>query len=176
MGGAAVRIMRPHPRRADGAGVPVSELMYGFFPGGDPRKFRPDVDSCTPEEIEAHRVACERANWADAYRHGKGSNAAANLECPSHHLYDTDGAWCGHVTIAPFGIGSYEYDEPYFAPAPRTAPQRGLQVVNSDPRAGGRWVAFVAGMAFRCHSLSDARGLRHYGEQPTVRRWSRRWL
>jgi hypothetical protein len=57
----------------------------------------------------------------------------------------------------------------------RTEPQRGLRVVD-DLKNGGRWVAFIAGMAFRCHSLSDARGLRHYGEVPTVRRWSRRWL
>jgi hypothetical protein len=58
----------------------------------------------------------------------------------------------------------------------RTTPQRGLTVIDGDPQYGGRWVAFIAGLAIRCHSLSDARGLRHYGEVPTVRRWSRRWL
>ena len=32
--------------------------MYGFSSGGNPHEFKPDLECCRPEEIEAHRKAC----------------------------------------------------------------------------------------------------------------------
>ncbi len=37
-------------------------LIYGFFCGGDPRKFEPDREYCLPHEIAAHKEACARWN------------------------------------------------------------------------------------------------------------------
>lgn len=34
---------------------------YGFYRPENPHHFFPDVESCTPEEIAAHKVAC--AEW-----------------------------------------------------------------------------------------------------------------
>lgn len=48
--------------------VPHQESGYGGFCGGDPRKFHPDGEVCTPEEIENHRKAC--ALWDDAEDRG----------------------------------------------------------------------------------------------------------
>lgn len=39
-------------------------VSYGYFLGGDPRKFSPDPECSTPEEQTAHREACKR--WDDA--------------------------------------------------------------------------------------------------------------
>ncbi len=36
--------------------------MYGYFNGGDPRDFSPDEECCTPEELAAHKAACEAWN------------------------------------------------------------------------------------------------------------------
>ena len=33
------------------------EAIYGFYHGQDPRTFSPDQESCTPEEVEAHKLA-----------------------------------------------------------------------------------------------------------------------
>lgn len=78
---------------------PHVEMGYGYFCGGYPRDFLPDYESCTPEEIENHRKACEEANR---------SEAAATLACPS--------GWAGnvHILCAPFGIGGYIYKEPQY--------------------------------------------------------------
>lgn len=35
---------------------------YGFFPGGDPRKFTPDEEMNTAEEIKAWELACDAWN------------------------------------------------------------------------------------------------------------------
>lgn len=37
----------------------ASEVGYGYFPGGDPRDFSPDEESCTEKEIAAWKRACE---------------------------------------------------------------------------------------------------------------------
>lgn len=50
------------------------EPTYGYFPGGDPRDFSPDEESCTEAEIAAWKDAC--AAWergerpvCEAHRH-----------------------------------------------------------------------------------------------------------
>jgi len=72
----------------------MRDYGYGFFPGGDPRKFTPDPECSTELEQENHRKAC--------YLWDKG-------ETP---LADT-GGWVTpnmHVTKAPFGLGTYWFD------------------------------------------------------------------
>lgn len=65
---------------------------YGFFCGGDPRKFRPGSDA-TKKELESHKAACEAAE--------KGEMSQA------------DGRWVGgvHLTCCQFGLGTYEYTD-----------------------------------------------------------------
>jgi hypothetical protein len=43
----------------------MKKEVYGSFSGGDPRTFTPDVECCHPDEIEAHRKACEEWDEAD---------------------------------------------------------------------------------------------------------------
>ena len=72
-------------------------VQYGFFPGGDPRLFRPDEELCTELEKEAWRRAVEEAGQGQAVpsanRHGEPR--------------------VGHS----FGLGTYEVeadpDEPF---------------------------------------------------------------
>lgn len=75
----------------------TTELMYGFFPGGDydPRKFTPDEECCTPEEMAAWRGACEARDRGyvclPVARSGR----------------EVDGALvCGSM----FGVGTYEVE------------------------------------------------------------------
>lgn len=71
------------------------EWGYGFFPGGDPRRFFPDEESSTEEERASHKAACER--WE------AGDTTALPGSCV--HF---DG---GHVLLSGFGLGSYWYEE-----------------------------------------------------------------
>lgn len=70
---------------------------YGFYPGGDPRDFSPDEESCTAEELAAHKAACE--SWERGNR----------PEYPAHyHSAENVG---GKVVMTShagsFGIGVY---------------------------------------------------------------------
>lgn len=70
------------------------EYGYGFFPGGDPRKFQPDEESNTEEELEAWRLAC--AEW------DKGNQVDIGGSCVLIN---------GMIfTFSGYGLGSYEYD------------------------------------------------------------------
>ena len=64
--------------------VPLSVTGYGFYPGGDPRDFWPDGESCTPQELAAHKEACKQ--WDQ----GKQPNDAH-----------------GCCQCSPFGVGVY---------------------------------------------------------------------
>ena len=67
---------------------------YGFPCVTDPHDFEPDHESCTPAEIEAHRLAC--ANWGKPlFKPNKG--------CYSE--YSEDGQLVKHVTRTSWGIG-----------------------------------------------------------------------
>ncbi len=79
---------------------------YGFFCGGDPRKFHPDYECCSEREIENHRKACELWNEAEA----RGETPEPE-KCPSGWIYDEQGKAVMHVLRAPYGIGSYSYDD-----------------------------------------------------------------
>jgi len=80
-------------------------MGYGFFVGGDPRKFYPDRESCTDEEIENHKKACEV--WNDAVERGETPTPES---CPSGWIHDEKGNRIAHVLRAPYGIGSYEIE------------------------------------------------------------------
>lgn len=71
------------------------QAVYGFPCVSDPNDFIPDGESCSPTEIETHRVAC--ANY------GKPSYVP-NKGCFSEH--SDDGALLLHVTRTSWGIGT----------------------------------------------------------------------
>ena len=81
-------------------------MGYGFFCGGDPRKFWPDGESCSETEMANHKAACKL--WDEAEARGETPEPEA---CPSDFLYDADGKCVGHVLRAPYGIGTYSYDD-----------------------------------------------------------------
>lgn len=93
-----------------------TEYGYGFFCGGDPRKFFPDGESCTKKEMENHTAACKL--WDEAEARGETPTPEA---CPSGWVYDDAGKPVMHILRTPYGIGTYEYevedDEPSAAPA-----------------------------------------------------------
>lgn len=70
--------------------------MYGFFPGGDPRKFEPDTELNTPEEIASWKTAC--LAW----------NEGRQKVQPGGCVVMPDGVI---LNISNFGLGVYEYDE-----------------------------------------------------------------
>lgn len=70
--------------------------IYGVFPGGDPRKFIPDEETNTPQELEVHRLACIEWN--------KGNEIVLAPGC----LTLGDGSvWDG----SGLGLGTYQYDD-----------------------------------------------------------------
>lgn len=76
-----------------------SEVGYGAFKGGDPRLFSPDEEVRTPEELEAHRLACAEADAMAA--RGEVPN------WPSSHGWEQHGDIALHVTLTGFGVGVY---------------------------------------------------------------------
>ena len=68
--------------------------LYGFPCVSDPNDFSPDAECCSPEEIAAHKRACETYGTPD-YEPNKG--------CYSEH--DAEGNLVKHVTRTSWGIG-----------------------------------------------------------------------
>ena len=91
---------------------PHQETVYGGFHGGDPRKFHPDGESCSPKEIENHRRACQLWNEAES----RGETPTPE-KCPSGWIYDEAGAAVAHVLRMPYGIGVMVYEfQTFFEP------------------------------------------------------------
>ena len=82
-----------------------TEYGYGFFCGGDPRKFHPDGEGCTEEEMANHAAACKL--WDEAEARGETPTPEA---CPSDLAHDDAGKPGMHILSAPYGIGTYEYE------------------------------------------------------------------
>ena len=82
-----------------------TESGYGFFCGGDPRRFYPDAESCSEKELANHAAACKL--WTEAEARGEKPTPEA---CPSGWVYDAEGKPFMHVLRAPYGIGGYDYD------------------------------------------------------------------
>jgi len=57
-----------------------TEPIYGFYHGQDPRTFSPDAESCTKEERDAHRAACEAAGRGEWVRDDSGCHYAGNIK------------------------------------------------------------------------------------------------
>ena len=93
----------------DDSGLPKmktrTEYGYGFFCGGDPRKFHPDGEGCTEKEMANHAAACKL--WDEAEARGETPTPEA---CPSDLAYDDAGKPGMHILSAPYGIGTYEYE------------------------------------------------------------------
>lgn len=72
-------------------------VTYGYYPGGDPRDFDPDPECCTPEEMAAHKAACE------SWERGERPEFERHRHEPVEHE--------GRVVIASyagaFGLGTY---------------------------------------------------------------------
>jgi hypothetical protein len=77
------------------------EEGYGFFPGGDPRAFHPDVECCKPNELAAHKADCEAwdaGNQVHSVRYGR--------EVTEHE------GKVASVHFSGYGLGTYTYRDP----------------------------------------------------------------
>lgn len=88
------------------------EEMYGHYHGGDPRRFSPCEDECTPEEIAAHKAACEA--WERGERPDIRKACEPNREAISYTDRETGQtktieAGTALALYAPFGIGVNTY-------------------------------------------------------------------
>ncbi len=92
---------------------------YGYYLGGDPRKFSPDEESCTPKELENHKAACDKWNEAEA----KGEKLEPE-PCGSGWISPSV-----HVTRSAYGLGSYSFP----TDAARTA-QKALSALDDAVR------------------------------------------
>ena len=77
---------------------------YGFYRPANPHDFSPDHDSCSADELAAHKAACEAYDRGE-YTAPKGSE----------FLRDDDGK-VTHILRAPWGIGSYSETDPDAVP------------------------------------------------------------
>jgi hypothetical protein len=68
--------------------------VYGYPCVDDPRDFDPDVECCSPTEIETHRLACARYGQSD-YQPNRG--------CTTER--DENGRLVQHVLRTSWGIG-----------------------------------------------------------------------
>jgi hypothetical protein len=79
----------------------VGVMGYGFFCGGDPRRFYPDPEASTEAERAQHQADCEACD--------RGERPDVNGKAP-HFRTDNDGAVM-HVVPAGYGLGSYDDDD-----------------------------------------------------------------
>lgn len=85
--------------------VKQQDSGYGFSHGGDPRKFFPSHEECSPDEIANHRKACEL--WDEAEERGETPEPE---KCPSGWIYNKAGERVGHILRSPYGIGCYTFE------------------------------------------------------------------
>lgn len=76
-------------------------MGYGFFCGGDPRKFHPDPECSTEAERAKHKADCEA--W------DRGEMPNVNDKAP-HFRMDANGGVM-HVVPSGYGLGSYDDDD-----------------------------------------------------------------
>lgn len=74
-------------------------MGYGFYPGGDPRKFFPDPDMCSPEELANHQLACDAMDEGGV------------MDWPQGCIVVVKDGIRRYVNISSFGIGGYNDDE-----------------------------------------------------------------
>jgi len=88
------------------------KFSYGFFPGGDPRTFRPDPDASTEAEQHAWEGACW---WADELE-SRGLPVGVPGSCRTfsharHGKYSV-----GIFLVSQFGLGTYTYEDEEWEP------------------------------------------------------------
>lgn len=84
--------------------VPISEVIYGFYHGGDPRKFFPDHECCSEKEIADHKAACKL--WDEMEARGETPTPE---KCESGWRTDPETGAHYHVLKSRYGIGTYTY-------------------------------------------------------------------
>jgi hypothetical protein len=88
----------------------ASELVYGYFHGGDPRDFTPDPE-CSTE--------AERAAWAEACRRWNNGDRTP-VARPNFSYTDPEGNVIVRGCGSPFGLGTYTVDLGEYEPPERT--------------------------------------------------------
>lgn len=88
------------------------EHGYGHFPGGDPRLFSPDEESCLPDELEAHRLACEAWDRGDRKPVLSAYEPAEGQPTSEHLASLTNGGVPICIIYQRFGIGTYQIRVP----------------------------------------------------------------
>ena len=83
---------------------------YGFYRPANPHDFSPDHESCSPDEIAAHKAACE------AFDRGEFSPPLG-----SETYRDDAGNMVLHILRAPWGIGAYSETDPDAIPIIKAA-------------------------------------------------------
>jgi hypothetical protein len=92
---------------------PDDEEGYGFFHVADPRDFFPDEEDSTPEEIAAHREACEKAERGEPWgppdeEHGPWVRVVDGIPETVLGQRPEGEGWVGQCHAArSFGIGTY---------------------------------------------------------------------
>lgn len=120
---------------------------YGLFPGGDPRRFSPDVESNLPQEIEAHKRAC--AEWDAREARGEFNEPVKGAIAVQGEGFSLIA--CG---VSGFGMGSYSYDcdDP-------DCPDNGSPDIDPDDAnaAFARWWDFDAQVVLDGETADEAR-------------------
>lgn len=95
--------------------VEADEVSYGYFLGGDPRKFSPDPECSTPEEQAAWKADCEAWDRGEPHSHQvvvpidpersiagqlKGADTSMLIRDEKGYVVG------GHVHRAGYGLGS----------------------------------------------------------------------
>ena len=80
-----------------------SEVIYGFYHGGDPRKFFPDHEGCSEKELADHKAACQLWNTMES----RGETPTPE-RCESGWRTLPDGTRY-HVLKSKYGMGTYTY-------------------------------------------------------------------
>ncbi len=124
-----------------------TDARYGHFHGGDPRSFFPDAECCTPEEMEAHRAACEAAN--------RGEPSAAVPHRHDIEVLERDGEQVVGVASHPgsFGLGTTTMSDPEI--------QQALDKIDAAlaTNAGATFLARMHAEKCRADEAEEARGL-----------------
>jgi hypothetical protein len=82
------------------------DVGYGYYPGGDPRNFSPDPECSTDEERAKHKAACEAWDRGETPDPG-GPHIPIGKPLPEGANVDAVNTYCGHVTVAHYGLGEY---------------------------------------------------------------------
>jgi hypothetical protein len=85
------------------------DFGYGYYPGGDPRKFSPDPECSTDEERARWKAACEAWNRGETPDPG-GPHIPIGSPLPAGAEPVLANLSMGHVTVAHYGLGSYEME------------------------------------------------------------------